>query len=99
MIMPLIPQMTTSELHAVLTGGFATMSGFEINLTFFLNLFYSIVLGSILATFIFFGVPANHLIAASVMAAPGALGCAKLLLPETHQSKTTWESVKNTPPP
>jgi nucleoside permease NupC len=28
MIMPLIPQMTTSELHAVLTGGFATMAGF-----------------------------------------------------------------------
>ncbi|CAF1231477.1 unnamed protein product [Rotaria sp. Silwood1] len=81
MIMPLIPKMTTSELHAVLVGGFSTMSG------------------SILATFIFFGVPANHLIAASVMAAPGALGFAKLLLPETHQSKTTWETVKNTPLP
>jgi CNT family concentrative nucleoside transporter len=45
------------------------------------------------------GVPANHLIAASVMAAPGALGFAKLLLPETHQSKTTWEVVKNAPLP
>jgi len=54
-----------------------------------------IILGSVLATFISFGVPANHLIAASVMAAPGALGFAKLLLPETHQSKTTWETVKN----
>ncbi|CAF1038258.1 unnamed protein product [Rotaria sp. Silwood1] len=81
MIMPLIPTMTTSELHAVLVGGFSTMSG------------------SILATFIFFGVPANHLIAASVMAAAGALGFAKLLLPETHHSKTTWETVKNTPLP
>ncbi|CAF0789122.1 unnamed protein product [Adineta ricciae] len=81
MIMPLVPQMTISELHSVLVGGFATMAG------------------SVLATFIFFGVPANHLIAASVMAAPGALGFAKLLLPETHQSKTTWEAVKNTPPP
>lgn len=29
MIMPLIPKMTTSELHAVLTGGFATMAGLE----------------------------------------------------------------------
>lgn len=27
MIMPLIPTMTTSELHAVLVGGFATMAG------------------------------------------------------------------------
>lgn len=81
MILPLIPKMTTSELHAVLTGGFATMAG------------------SVLATFIFFGVPANHLIAASVMAAPGALGFAKLLLPETHRSQTTWESVKTTPLP
>lgn len=58
-----------------------------------------LTLGSILATFIFFGVPANHLIAASVMAAPGALGFAKLLLPETHCSKTTWETVKNAPKP
>ncbi|CAF1263128.1 unnamed protein product, partial [Didymodactylos carnosus] len=77
MIMPLLPNMTISELHAILVGGFATMAG------------------SVLATFILFGVPANHLIAASVMAAPGALGFAKLLLPETHQSKTTWESLKN----
>ncbi|CAF4569377.1 unnamed protein product, partial [Rotaria sp. Silwood2] len=79
MIMPFVQTMTTSELHAVLVGGFSTMAG------------------SILATFIFFGVPANHLIAASVMAAPGALGFAKLLLPETHHSKTTWQTVKNTP--
>ncbi|UJR35986.1 hypothetical protein I4U23_028726 [Adineta vaga] len=81
MIMPLVPTMTTSELHAVLVGGFATMAG------------------SVLATFIFFGVPANHLIAASVMAAPGALGFAKLLLPETHKSKTSWETVQNVPLP
>lgn len=52
-----------------------------------------------MATFIAFGVPANHLIAASVMAAPGALGFAKLLLPETHQSKTSWEIVRNVPLP
>jgi nucleoside permease NupC len=34
MIMPLIPKMTTSELHAVLTGGFATMAGSKIDLFF-----------------------------------------------------------------
>ena len=27
MIMPLVPTMTISELHAVLVGGFATMAG------------------------------------------------------------------------
>ena len=30
MIMPLVPKMTTSELHAILTGGFATMAGFRL---------------------------------------------------------------------
>jgi nucleoside permease NupC len=63
----------------------------------FLN--FKILLGSVLAVFISFGVPANHLIAASVMAAPGALGFAKLLLPETHQTKTSWEVVQNVPLP
>lgn len=31
MIMPLVPKMTTSELHSVLVGGFATMSGTATN--------------------------------------------------------------------
>jgi nucleoside permease NupC len=98
MIMPLIPTMTTSELHAVLVGGFATMAGLKLEFIFIVFIF-KIMLGSVLATFIFFGVPANHLIAASVMAAPGALGFAKLLLPETHKSKTSWETVQNVPLP
>jgi pyrimidine nucleoside transport protein len=36
MIKPLVPTMTTSELHAVLVGGFATMAGwkFEISTLF-----------------------------------------------------------------
>ncbi|CAF0861807.1 unnamed protein product [Adineta steineri] len=57
---------------------------------------FAIMAGSVLATFIFFGVPTNHLIAVSVMAAPGALGFSKLLLPEIHQSNTPWEAMKNT---
>jgi nucleoside permease NupC len=57
------------------------------------------MLASALAVFIGFGVPGNHLIAAILMAAPGTLGFAKLLLPETHKSKTTWETVKNVPLP
>lgn len=97
MIMPLVPKMTTSELHAILVGGFATMAG-EISESL-IRVNFLVVSGSVLATFIEFGVPANHLIAASVMAAPGALGFAKLLLPETHQSKTSWEIVQNVPLP
>lgn len=100
MIMPLVPKMTTSELHAVLVGGFATMAGakFRIHFAFF-KIIFKIILGSVLAIFIASGVPANHLIAASVMAAPGALGFSKLLLPETHKSKTSWETLKNIPLP
>jgi len=38
MIMPLVPTMTTSELHAVLVGGFATMAGLKLEFVFFLVL-------------------------------------------------------------
>ena len=38
-------------------------------------------------------VPANHLISASIMAAPCALAISKLSYPETEQSKTTGEDV------
>ncbi len=34
MIMPLVPTMTTSELHAVLVGGFATMAGLNFEFVF-----------------------------------------------------------------
>lgn len=49
MIMPLVPKMTTSELHAVLVGGFATMAGeiFKIKISInFLN-FVRIGIGNI----------------------------------------------------
>ena len=36
MIMPLVPTMTTSELHAVLVGGFATMAGLKTDFIIFL---------------------------------------------------------------
>ena len=35
-----------------------------------------------------FGISAAHLISASVMSAPAALACAKILYPELEQSKT-----------
>ena len=39
-------------------------------------------------------VAANHLISASVMAAPSALAMSKLFYPETEKSFTTAEDVK-----
>ena len=46
------------------------------------------VAGGVLAAYIGFGVDAAHLLAASVMSAPGALVIAKLMVPETEESET-----------
>jgi len=70
LIKPYVRSMTLSELHAVMTGGFATIAG------------------GVMAAYISLGVPAQHLIAASVMSAPAALAMSKLLYPETEQSQT-----------
>jgi len=59
-----------SELHAVMTGGFATIAA------------------GVMAVYIDFGVPAVHLIAASVMAAPAGLAVSKLLFPEEGEPET-----------
>ncbi|MFQ5743237.1 MAG: NupC/NupG family nucleoside CNT transporter [Acidobacteriota bacterium] len=69
-IAPYIPDMTESELMALMTGGMATVSG------------------AVLASYIGLGVRAEYLLSASVMAAPASLVMAKLLIPETGQSKT-----------
>lgn len=71
LIKPYLATMTLSELHAVMTGGFATIAA------------------GVMAAYISFGVPAEHLIAASVMSAPAALAISKLLYPETEKSLTT----------
>ena len=63
MIKPFLGFMTPSEIHAVMTGGFATIAG------------------AVLAAYISFNISASHLLSASVMSAPAALACAKLLLP------------------
>ncbi|CAG2178005.1 unnamed protein product, partial [Oppiella nova] len=75
MIKPFLSAMTKSELHAVMTGGFATIAG------------------SVMAAYINFGVSASHLISASVMSAPAALGFSKLFYPETEESKTTNKNI------
>ncbi|MGD1864099.1 MAG: NupC/NupG family nucleoside CNT transporter [Phormidesmis sp.] len=70
LIKPYVASMTMSELHAVMTGGFATVAG------------------GVLAAYVSFGIPAEHLIAASVMSAPAALAISKIMFPETEESPT-----------
>ncbi|KAK7087825.1 solute carrier family 28 member 3-like [Littorina saxatilis] len=77
MIRPFISEMTKSEIHAILTGGFATIAG------------------SVMAAYILYGVPPNHLLSASVMSAPAALSMSKLLYPETERTRHTEEEVYN----
>ena len=74
MVRPFVSKMTKSELMAVMTGGFATVSG------------------GVLAIYVSWltdiqGI-AGHLLAASVMSAPAALVVAKIIYPETEESKT-----------
>ncbi len=69
-IRPYVPRLTQSELHAVMTGGLATIAA------------------GVMAVYISFGVPAVHLIAASVMAAPMALVVSKLMFPEDGEPET-----------
>ncbi|KAM7535169.1 hypothetical protein Aperf_G00000101624 [Anoplocephala perfoliata] len=60
---------------------------------------FASVSGSVLATYISFGVPANHLLIACVMSAPAALAVAKIIYPETKKAPlanvSTMESVKS----
>lgn len=46
------------------------------------------VAGGVLAAYVGFGIDAGHLLAASVMSAPAALVCAKLMVPEIEESVT-----------
>lgn len=47
--------------------------------------------GGVLAAYVGMGIDAGHLLAASVMSAPAALVCAKLLVPETEDPATRGE--------
>lgn len=49
---------------------------------------FATVAGGVLAGYIAMGVPASHLLAASVMSAPAALMMAKIILPEKEESVT-----------
>jgi len=49
------------------------------------------IAGGVMAVYIGMGVPAEYLLAASIMAAPGALVISKLVYPETQESQTKGE--------
>jgi CNT family concentrative nucleoside transporter len=53
---------------------------------------FATIAGSVLASYIAMGIPAQHLIAASVMSAPAALVIAKLMIPETEHSATRGDA-------
>ena len=74
MVRPFVNKMTKSELMAVMTGGFATVSGGVLAI-------YVSWLTDIQGI-------AGHLLAASVMSAPAALVVAKIIYPETEKSQT-----------
>lgn len=52
---------------------------------------FACIAGGVMATYILFGVKAEYLIAASIMAAPGALAIAKIMHPETQEPETKGE--------
>ncbi len=50
---------------------------------------FACISGGVMAAYIGMGVPAEYLLAASIMAAPGALAIAKIIFPETETPETT----------
>jgi len=53
---------------------------------------FATIAGGVLAAYIGLGISAQHLVTASVMAAPCALAVAKLLFPETEHSETSGDA-------
>ncbi len=80
-----LEKMTKSELMLVMVGGMATIAGGV------LAIYIKFLGGSNPADQILF---AKHLITASVMAAPGAVVMAKLLVPQTEEVSTKVEVSK-----
>jgi CNT family concentrative nucleoside transporter len=80
-VKPYVADMTQSELMAVMVGGFANTAG------------------GVLAAYVgmlspYFPDIAGHLIAQSVMSAPAALVCSKIVLPERGTPKTAGREIR-----
>ncbi|KAK7503049.1 hypothetical protein BaRGS_00005675 [Batillaria attramentaria] len=54
---------------------------------------FASIAGITMAVVISFGIPANHILTASVMSAPAALAIAKLMCPETSRSATNTQDA------
>ncbi len=78
LVKPYIGKMTRSEVFAVMVAGMATVAGGV--MAAYVGMLYEYIPGI-----------AGHLMSASVMAAPGALLIAKILVPETEESLTKGE--------
>lgn len=78
LVKPFVARMTNSELHAVMTGGFATVAG-------------GVMAAYVGMLALHFPDIAGHLIAASVMSAPAALAVSKLMYPEAERPETQGE--------
>ncbi|MFT4625746.1 MAG: CNT family concentrative nucleoside transporter [Myxococcota bacterium] len=74
LVKPFIKDMTRSELMAVMTGGFATVAGG--------------VMGAYVSFLHTIPNIAGHLVMASILSAPAALACAKVMVPELGEPKT-----------
>ncbi len=77
-VRPFLGRMTSSELMAVMTGGFATMTGGLLAV-------YAGMLKDVPGI-------AGHLMAASIMSAPAALVMAKIVFPETETPETLGDA-------
>lgn len=55
---------------------------------------FSTVSGTMLAAYISVGAEAQHLITASVMAAPASLAISKLMFPETEETETSSGNIQ-----
>ncbi|TVQ15650.1 MAG: Na+ dependent nucleoside transporter [Bacteroidetes bacterium] len=82
MIKAYLPNMTKSEILLVMTGGMATMAGGV------LAAYISFLGGDDPVQRLIF---AKHLLAASIMAAPGAVVVTKILFPQTEEIDKTME--------
>jgi len=86
LVRPYLDKMTKSEILCLMTGGFATIAG---------GVFAAYVAflgGSNPAEQALF---AKHLLTASLMSAPAAIVCAKIILPETEQRNESFDLVKD----
>ncbi len=86
MIKPFVERMTMSELHCVMTGGFATVAGGVM----------AAYVGMLVA---YFPDIAGHLLAASVMSAPAAILISKVIYPEDGEPVTRGTLKADIPSP